>query len=90
MVLQPLIPLLVPTQVPSTIIINISGAPRIHNIVHIPYFLGRPGSDPNTHIAKFEITCHANDVPVAKFQEVVAASLQEDAFAWYQRQPPFC
>ena len=63
--------------------------PRITNVVHIPYFLGRPGADPDTHIAKFEITCAANDIPPAKFQEVFAASLQEDAFAWYQRQPPF-
>ena len=68
---------------------NIPGAPRIHNVVHIPYFLERPGLDHDTHVAKFEITCHANDVPAAKFLEVFVASLQEDAFAWYQRQPQF-
>ena len=63
--------------------------PRITNVVHIPYFLGRPGADPDTHIAKFEVTCAANSIPPAKFQEVFAASLQEDAFAWYLRQPAF-
>jgi hypothetical protein len=68
---------------------NVHGAPMIHNIIHIPYFFGRPGSNPDTHVAKFEITCQANDVLAAKFQEVFVASLQEDAFAWYQRQPPF-
>ena len=63
--------------------------PCITNVVHIPYFLGRPGADPDTHIAKFEVTCAANSIPPAKFQEVFAASLQEDAFAWYLRQPAF-
>ena len=52
---QPLIPLPLPPPVLPTMMANIPGAPRIHNIVHIPYFLGRQGSDPNTHIAKFEI-----------------------------------
>jgi hypothetical protein len=75
---QPLTPLPLPLPVPQVMMANIPGAPRIHNIVHIPYFLGRPGSDPDTHVEKFEITCHANDVPTAKFQEVFAASLQED------------
>ena len=51
--------------------------PRITNVVHIPYFLGRPGADPDTHIAKFEVTCAANNIPPTKFQEVFAASLQE-------------
>ena len=75
---QPLTPLPLPLPVPQVMMANIPGAPRIHNIVHIPYFLGRPRSDPDTHVEKFEITCHANDVPTAKFQEVFAASLQED------------
>ena len=52
-----LTPLPLPTQVPPTMMVNVLGAPRIHNIVHIPYFLGSPGSDTDTHIAKFEITC---------------------------------
>ena len=63
--------------------------PRITNVVHIPYFLGRPGANADTHIAKFEVTCVANSIPLAKFQEVFPASLQEDAFAWYLRQPAF-
>ena len=63
--------------------------PRITNVVHIPYFLGRPGADHDTHIVKFEITCAANDISAAKFQEIFVASLKENAFAWYQRQPPF-
>lgn len=68
---------------------NPNPAPRITNVVHIPYFLGRPGAHPDTHIAKFEIPCAANDIPATKFQEVFAASLQEDACAWYQRQAAF-
>ena len=63
--------------------------PRITNVVHIPYFLGRPGADPDTHVAKFELTCNANSIPPAKLPEVFAASLQEEAFAWYLRQPVF-
>ena len=63
--------------------------PCINNVVHIPYFSGQLGADPDTHIAKFEVTCAANNIPPAKFQEVFAASLQEDAFAWYLRQPAF-
>ena len=63
--------------------------PRITNVVHIPYFFGRPGDDPDTHIAKFEVTCVVNSIPPTKFQEVFAASLQEDAFSWYLRQPAF-
>lgn len=69
--------------------VNPDVAPRITNIVHIPYFLGNSGSDPNTYVANFEITYIANDVPAAKFQEVFVASLQEDAFAWYQCRPSF-
>ena len=68
MVSQPLLPFPLPSQVPPTMMANIPGALRIHNIVHIPYFLGRPGLDPDTHVAKFEITCQTNDVPAAKFQ----------------------
>lgn len=37
-------------------------APRITNIVCIAYFLGEPISNPNIHVAKFEITCVTNDV----------------------------
>ena len=86
---QSFIPLPLPLPVPQIVMANIPGAPRIHYIVHIPYFLGRPESDPDTHVAKFEITCEANDVPAANFQEVFAASLQEYVFPWYQRQPAF-
>ena len=68
------------------------GAPnpntRITNVVHIPYFLGRPGADPDTHVVKFELACRANNI-VDRILEVFAASLQEEAFAWYLRQPPF-
>ena len=39
---------------------------RITNVVHIPYFLGRPGADPNTHVHKFELACGANNIPTAK------------------------
>lgn len=46
-------------------------APRITNIVHIPYFLKRPALDFDTQLAKFKITCVANDVHIAKFQEVL-------------------
>ena len=68
---------------------NVHLPPNITNLVHIPYILGKPTSNPDTHVAKFEITCASNDIPTAKIQEVFTASLQEDAFAWYQRQPPF-
>ena len=78
-----------PPQTPQVGMVNLLVQPRITNLIHIPYLLGRPGSDPDTHVAKFEITCVANDVRPAKFQEVFVASLHEDAFAWYQRQHPF-
>ena len=77
------------SQVPPIMMANVHVAPKIHNIVHTPYFLGRQGSNVDTHIENFEITCQANDVPAATFQEVFVASLQENAFAWYQSQPPF-
>ena len=48
--------------------------PCITNVVHIPYFIGWPGADPYTHIAKFEVTCAANGIQLAKFQEVFATS----------------
>ena len=56
-------------------------APRIINIVHITYFLGRPGSNLDTHVAKFEVICTANDVLVTTVQEVFVVSLQKEAFA---------
>ena len=61
---------------------------RVTNVVHIPYFLGRPSADPDTHVAKFEMACSANNILAAKTLEVFVASMQEEAFAWYLRQPP--
>lgn len=55
--------------------------PRITNIVHIPYFLGWPGVNPDTRIAKFDIICAGNDILVAKFKRFLLPLLQEDAFA---------
>lgn len=68
---------------------NVHVAPRVTNVMHILYFIRRPSLDFDTHVAKFEITCTTNDVPTAKIQEIFTTSLQENAFAWYQKQPPF-
>ena len=59
----PLLPLLSPL-LPNTMA---NPTPRIANVVHDPYFLERPESNPDTHVAKFEFTCATNDVPIAKF-----------------------
>ena len=63
--------------------------PCTTNVVHIPYFLRWPCVDPDTHVAKFELTCGANSILAATIPEVFVASLQEDAFAWYLQKPPF-
>jgi len=63
--------------------------PRINSVVNLPYYQGRPGTDPDVHVRKFEIACAANSVPPNKQMEVFAATLQENAFLWYSRQQPF-
>ena len=63
--------------------------PRINSVVNLPYFQGRPGTDPDVHVRKFEIASAANSVPQNKMMEVFAATLQENAFLWFSRQAPF-
>lgn len=63
--------------------------PRIISVVNLPYFQGRPGTNLDVHVSKFEIACAANSVPPNKIMEVFVASLQENAFLWFSRQTPF-
>ena len=81
--------LILQPQLSTIMMVNLHVAPKTINIMHIAYFLKGPRSYPDTHVANFDITCTTNDNHVAKFQEVFIASLQEDAFALYQRQLPF-
>ena len=52
--------------------------PRINSVVHLPYFQGRPKTNPDVHVRKFEIACAANNVPLYKIMEIFAATLQEN------------
>ena len=63
--------------------------PRINSVVNLPYFQGRTGTNTDVHVRKFEIACAANSVPPDKIMEVFAATLQENTFLWFSRQPPF-
>ena len=62
---------------------------KINNVVYLPYFQGRLGTDSDVHVRKFEIVYAANSVPPDKIMEVFAATLQENAFLWFSREPPF-
>ena len=63
--------------------------PKINSVVNLPYFQGRPGTNLDVHVRKFEIACTANSVPLDKIMEVFAARLQENMFLWFSHQTPF-
>lgn len=53
------------------------------NLAPFPLFNGRPGLDPDLHVARFLAVCAANKIPEDDYLTTFPISLDGAAFAWY-------
>jgi len=56
------------------------------NLTPMPIYYGQIGTDPDFHLSRFIACCLANRIPEDDYLVTFPATLQVNAFAWYQRQ----